>query len=408
MPGLVGACAKLNFTTQAIEPARFVGAWYEISHSTSFYWDRNCKCTTAEYFALPNGEFRVLNTCRKGAVDSPILQREATARQVAPGQLKVNFFHKTPLADADYRILWIDDSYDHAIIVSCSRLGGSLVWFLARQSTVGDSMKQWMRKYVERLGFVLDDFEDTLQSGCWSTEGKNSQIRNPITSYSTAVPSTCTLPTSLTSFPVNQLEARWHIVYTQPDFVENLFSHDCACNTVTLMKSAKVSADYPGSFQASVVCRKRVPSGERSAFVRPVYEISNLTSQLGHFTQKLYGGVSNEHWQILAYGEQDQVILSRPSTPFDSSRLEHMLLYTCLDTKVAGRTFCLHIISKKNRVSQQAVDKYIEYAKQLGVFRPKHWRIVLHSDECPYEPQPLDLAADGIATHHKAFMINQF
>jgi hypothetical protein len=144
---------------------------------------------------------------------------------------------------------------------------------------------------VRRLGFVLDDLEDTKQQGCWSLQGKTSQIRRPITSYSTAVPSTCTLATSLTSFPVDQLEARWHIVYTQPDFVENLFSHDCACNTVTMTKSRKIAGDYPGSFQASVVCRKQVPSGKRSEFVRPVYEISNLTSYMGHFTQKLYGGM---------------------------------------------------------------------------------------------------------------------
>jgi hypothetical protein len=101
--------------------------------------------------------------------------------------------------------------------------------------------------------------------------------------------------------------------------------------------------------------------------------------------------VSNEHWQVLAYGQSDQVILSRPSTPFEESQLEHMLLYTCLDTKLFGRTYCLHIISKQNRVSQPAVEKYIQYAKQLDVFREKHWRSVLHSDECPYDPAPFKM-----------------
>ena len=38
MPGLVGACATMNFTMQSIEPSEFVGAWYEIAHSASFLW----------------------------------------------------------------------------------------------------------------------------------------------------------------------------------------------------------------------------------------------------------------------------------------------------------------------------------------------------------------------------------
>lgn len=398
VPGLKGACLTQNFTTYPIDAKRFAGAWYEISHSDSFFWDRGCQCTTAEYFPLAETtksgqlQFRVLNTCRKSSVNGGIFQRDARARQIAPGHLKVNFFAGIPLADADYRIFWVDDSYTNAAIVSCSRFGGSLVWIISREPVMADATKEMLLGKLRDAGFVLDDLVNTKQTGCWSLTKQSAQFRQPLSQYSTAVPPACSLQTTITSFPVDQLEARWHILYTQPDFVENIFSHDCACNTVTLKKSWKIDdGNYPGTFQAAVVCRKQSPFGKRSEFVRPVYEISNLTSQMGHFTQKLYGGVSNEHWQILAYGAGSDVVLSKPTTAFDPSNhgLEHMMLYTCLDTKLLGQTFCIHIISKSNTISTEAVQKYIQLAKERGLFKENIWRKVLHSNSCPYDPQPL-------------------
>ncbi len=133
-----------------------------------------------------------------------------------------------------------------------------------------------------------------------------------------AVPKVCALPSRVKNFPKEKLGTRWHIVYTQPDFVENIFSHNCLCNTVTMQPSEQIKtrdgSPYPGSWQAAVVCRASTPTGKRSDFVRPVYEISNLTSYLAHFTQKLYQGIANEHWQILDHTDD----------------YEHMLLYTVL------------------------------------------------------------------------------
>ena len=50
-----------------------------------------------------------------------------------------------------------------------------------------------------------------------------------------AVPAKCTVRSGVTSFPVQALKARWHIVYTQPDAVEHFFSKGCYCNTGMLL-----------------------------------------------------------------------------------------------------------------------------------------------------------------------------
>ena len=180
------------------------------------------------------------------------------------------------------------------------------------------------------------------------------------------------------------MTARWHILYTQPDFVENLFSRNCLCNTVTLEDSNKIEGGYRGTWKASVVCRGHAPDGKRSDFVRPVFQISNLTSVLGHFTQKLYGGIANEHWQIVAHSDD----------------FDHMLLYTCLDTKLFGQTYCLHIVGRQREVPQSVVDEYIALATRMNLYKPEKWRKVYHQDGCVYDPMPPSMLAAGDDSAH--------
>lgn len=126
------------------------------------------------------------------------------------------------------------------------------------------------------------------------------------------------------------------------------------------------------------------PRGRRQSFVRPVFEISPLTSLLGHYTQQLYQGLATEHWQILAYGVNETIINPSPTEPW-AGEVEHALLYTCLDAKI-GKTFCLHIISKNMKVPESVVRQYIELAKQWGIYREDDWRPVVHDSHCIYDP----------------------
>jgi apolipoprotein D and lipocalin family protein len=374
-PPLVGACKTGNFSTVDIDMKAFQGAWYEHAHSASFLWDKGCVCTTAEYTPLADGTLRVLNTCRKHSAEAPIFQKEARARLIGPGHLKVNFFAGLPFADADYRVVWVDEGYDNAIIVSCSQLGGSLIWFIGRQPYMDEETFLKRQRQVEDMGFVTTDLVRSQQMGCWSFEtAKSAVIRREVGSFSEAVPKACALPSKIKNFPYQELESRWHILYTQPDFVENIFSKNCLCNTVTLEASSKINGgQYPGTWRASVVCRNAARDGPRSDFVRPVYQISNLTSYLGHFTQKLWGGVANEHWQVLAHADD----------------FDHMLLYTCLDTKLFGKTYCLHIVGRRRTVEQEVVDEYIRVAKEMNLYRPDVWHPVDHGEGCIYDGPPL-------------------
>ena len=338
-----------------------------------------------------SGTFRVMNMCRRGSQSARLFQREASARQIAPGHLKVNFAGGFPLADADYRVIYVSEDYDRAVVVSCSLLGGSLAWILSRDPIVDDAEFDQLKGIAESKGFDVSDLVRSVQEGCWSYPHKSDgDIRNELTNFSGAIPDGCAkLPSHVTSFPVEKLEERWHILYTQPDFVENLFSKNCQCNTVTLKKSSSIG--YAGAFRSTVACRSKSPTGPRYDFVRPVYEISNLTSYMGHFTQKLYGGLADEHWQILGYGSGQDIVDPKPTEPFDETKLEHMLLYTCLDTRVFGTTYCLHIVSKENKIDDAAVEKYVKLAEEMGIYKKDIMRPVVHGDECIYDPRPSEL-----------------
>lgn len=45
--GLVGACKAKNYTVVDIDVEKYVGRWYEVSRSKSFFFDNGCYCTQA-------------------------------------------------------------------------------------------------------------------------------------------------------------------------------------------------------------------------------------------------------------------------------------------------------------------------------------------------------------------------
>lgn len=291
----------------------------------------------------------------------------------------------------------MDDEYDHAIIVSCSWIGGSLTWIVSRTAMISDEKYDELYGKVREMGFDTSDLVRTQQNDCWSFRTKSQSVmKRPVREFAAGggVPPKCALPSQVSSFPVEKLGTRWHIMYTQPDFVEDIFSKNCYCNTVTLEKSTllpdpKTGEKYPGTFRSTVTCRNGAVNGKRSDFVRPVYEISNITSNMGHYVQQLWGGLAQEHWQILAYGHDDLIESTDPTDPVKSDRIEHMLLYTCLDTKLFGQTYCIHIVSRNNIIDPSVVRKYQSFAEKLGVYKPEVMRPVVHGDHCIYDPDPV-------------------
>lgn len=69
----------------------------------------------------------------------------------------------------------------------------------------------------------------------------------------------------------------------------------------------------------------------------------------------------------------------------------HMLLYTCLDTKLFGPSYCLHIVGRERSVPQSVVDGYVELAKSMNLYKPDIMRPVFHGQGCKYDPMPASM-----------------
>lgn len=114
----------------------YLGTWYEIARYPVRF-QRGCTATTAEYGALDATSITVVNTCRQDTPDGPIRQIRGMAALVAPGQLRVQF-DTVPFVRAPYWVLWVDETYNTAVVgVPNGRAG----WILARDPQISASAR---------------------------------------------------------------------------------------------------------------------------------------------------------------------------------------------------------------------------------------------------------------------------
>ena len=159
-PGLVGACANKTIdTVHGFEPARYLGLWYEIGHSHSFYFDHGCSKTFAQYKLIDPAQesIYVNNTCLRDGIWKSAIGK---AKVVGDGKLEVSFFGPF---EAPYDVVYIDDGYSISLVVSCSELGGSNLWVLSREPEMTDDVLNEYLDIFKDKGFVVNDFTRTVQ-----------------------------------------------------------------------------------------------------------------------------------------------------------------------------------------------------------------------------------------------------
>jgi apolipoprotein D and lipocalin family protein len=118
-----------------VDLARYAGRWHEVARFPNRFQARCAGETTAEYALLPDGQIRVVNTCRRA--DGAVLRAEGRARLARAGgptsTLKVRFAPQflsfLPFVWGDYWILDLTDDYRAVLVGSPNRV---YLWILAR------------------------------------------------------------------------------------------------------------------------------------------------------------------------------------------------------------------------------------------------------------------------------------
>ena len=146
-------------TVPQVDLQRYLGTWYEIaSYPASF--QKGCVATRADYALRPDGLIRVVNQCRKNALDGPLQSAEGKARVVNPpanSRLEVSFFW--PFW-GDYWIIALDGDYRWAVIGHPSR---DYLWILSRTPTLDEALYRRLLDGLPARGYDPGRLQRTLQ-----------------------------------------------------------------------------------------------------------------------------------------------------------------------------------------------------------------------------------------------------
>jgi apolipoprotein D and lipocalin family protein len=157
-PGLVGACRNKTIdTVHGFVPANYLGMWYEIGHSKSFYFDHGCQKTFAQYKPMSQDSIYVNNTCLRDGIWKSAIGK---AHVVGDGKLEVSFFGPF---EAPYDVVYLEKDYSVSLVVSCTEAGGSNLWVLSREPEMEDASLNGYLEIFRKQGFVADDFTRTVQ-----------------------------------------------------------------------------------------------------------------------------------------------------------------------------------------------------------------------------------------------------
>lgn len=141
--------ANVPQPAKPVELQRYLGKWFEQGRYEASF-QRGCEGVTAEYALNPDGDIRVVNTCREGAPEGPARSAEARAKVVEGSngaKLKVTFFWPF---EADYWVL------DHASDYSWSIVGepsGRYLWLLTRNAKISAGQYEALVKRAAALGY---------------------------------------------------------------------------------------------------------------------------------------------------------------------------------------------------------------------------------------------------------------
>ena len=131
---------------------RYLGLWYEIARIDHSF-QKDCVASTADYSLRPDGNIKVVNTCRKKSLDGEITSVEGKAWVVnkeTNAWLKVQFFW--PFR-GDYVIIDLDEKeYQYAVVGHPSR---DYLWILSRTPQMDDGTYREILIKISKQGYDL-------------------------------------------------------------------------------------------------------------------------------------------------------------------------------------------------------------------------------------------------------------
>lgn len=154
--------AEDGLSVVALDPARYLGVWYEIASSPSPQQSA-CAGTTADYSLRDDGDIRVLNRCYLGSLDGSLNEIEGKASTLDDtyARLLVDFDLGF---EAPYYVVELDgqagdEPYEFAVVSSA----GFALWVLSRTPQMDPELYDLLVERATERGYPADTLIMTEQ-----------------------------------------------------------------------------------------------------------------------------------------------------------------------------------------------------------------------------------------------------
>lgn len=135
-------------TVDRVDLARYAGTWYEVARFPNEF-ERDCQAVTATYSKNADGSIKVLNACRKGALNGAqdVAEGRATPQNATNTKLAVTFFW--PFS-GDYWVIGLAEDYSWALVGEPS---GRYLWILSRTPHITPELRASLIAKLQAQGY---------------------------------------------------------------------------------------------------------------------------------------------------------------------------------------------------------------------------------------------------------------
>lgn len=152
-------------TIAALDVPRYLGTWYEIAKFPNWFQKKCVSNTKAVYTAKPDGNLRVLNSCKTATGETS--EAEGLARQIGAKdspKLEVRFAPEwlsfLPLVWGDYWVIDLDPQYQVAAVSDPRR---EYLWVLSRTPQLDPKVYADLLQRLTQQQFDIQKLELTSQ-----------------------------------------------------------------------------------------------------------------------------------------------------------------------------------------------------------------------------------------------------
>ena len=152
-------------TIASLDVPRYLGTWYEIAKFPNRFQKRCISNTKAVYTAKPDGNLRVLNSCKTASGETS--EAEGLARQIGAKdspKLEVRFAPEwlsfLPMVWGDYWVIDLDPQYQLAAVSDPSR---EYLWVLSRTPQLDPKVYADLLQRLQQQHFDIQKLELTSQ-----------------------------------------------------------------------------------------------------------------------------------------------------------------------------------------------------------------------------------------------------